>query len=151
MMIDKLKSLLDNPRLHELQDMRTLGQLAFLVVALMVTWSGVKVIQTNYVLQQQISRQQQEVAVQQLKNENMKLRNEYYNTAQYLELSARYNFGLAAPGEKVLLVPKKVALAYAPDVEIESPRTATTEPNRPFYRKNIQAWIDFFMHRQQGV
>jgi hypothetical protein len=49
-----------------------------------------------------------------LQNENDDLKNAYYKSPQYLELSARQNFGLAAPGEKELLVPKAVALAHVP-------------------------------------
>lgn len=133
-----------------LNDVRVIGQVVFVVIVLLISWSGVKVIHTNYKLQQDIARLQEENELQRLRNENQRLKNEYYNSPQYLELAARQNFGLAAPGEKVLLVPKEVALAHVP----ESVRGTAVETNRvrsasskPFYQRNYQAWLDFFLHR----
>jgi cell division protein FtsB len=133
--------------LRRLQDMRVLGQVVFVVVVLMVSYSGVKVIHTNYKLQQHIAQLQQENEVQKLKNANQKLKNEYYNTPQYLELAARQNFGLAAPGEKELLVPKAVALAHAPEQAGATESDETGGVKKPFYQRNMQAWLDFFLHR----
>src|SRR5690349_12374719 len=96
--------------LSKLTDVRVLGQVVFVGVVLLFSWSAVKVIHTNYKLQQQIARLQQENELQKLKNDNQRLKNEYYKSPQYLELAARQNFGLAAAGEKELLVPKEVAL-----------------------------------------
>jgi cell division protein FtsB len=84
------------PHLSKLADIRVLGQIVFVVIVLLISWSGVKVIHTNYQLQQQIARVQQENEIRKLQNENQKLKNDYYNSPQYLELSARQNFGLAA-------------------------------------------------------
>ncbi len=95
---------------NRLNDVRFVGQLLFLVIVLLISWSGVKVIQTNYSLQKQISVLKQQNKLQQLQNENLALQNQYYNSNQYLELSARQNFGLAAPGEKEIIVPRQVAL-----------------------------------------
>src|ERR1700760_2476570 len=91
------------------QDIKFAGVMLFLVVVLLISWSGVKAIQTNYGLQKQIATLQQQDQVQQLSNNNLKLENEYYNTDTYLDLSARQNFGLAAPGEKEIIVPGNVA------------------------------------------
>src|SRR5580658_9877742 len=88
--------------LTRLNDIRFVGQLVFVLIVLMISWSGVKSIQTNYQLQKQITALKEQNNVQQLQNDNLKLQNQYYNSKQYLELSARQNFGLAAPGEKEL-------------------------------------------------
>jgi hypothetical protein len=115
----------------------------------MVSWSGVKAIDANYGLQKQISRLDQENEVQRLSNENLRLQNGYYNTPQYLEIAARQEFGLAAPGETVLQVPRSVALAHTVDLPKLEPQTAAKdESKKPFYQKNFQAWMDFFLHRQ---
>lgn len=136
--------------LRSLGDVRVIGQVIFVVIVLLVSWSGVKVIHTNYTLQQQISRLQQENEIQKLKNENQRLKNDYYNSPQYLELAARQNFGLAAPGEKELLVPKAVAMKYVPETVAVPAETAQTVDDRPFYSRNLQAWMDFFLHRTSG-
>lgn len=133
--------------LKALQDVRTLGLLAFLVVALLISWSGVKVIETNYRLQKDIAKLEQENEVHKLENRNLELQNQYYNTDEYLELEARKNFGLAAPGETVLVVPKAVALKHvAPEPqEVKEP---TKKPDKPKYQQNFDAWVDFLLHRQ---
>ncbi len=76
-------------------------------LVLLISWSGIKAIQTNYGLQKQISGLKQQNAVIRLQNENLALKNQYYNSDQYLELSARQNFGLAVPGEKEINRPQK--------------------------------------------
>lgn len=128
-----------------LRDVRVAGQVLFVVIVLLVSWSGVKAIDANYELQQQISQLQQQNQVQQLKNNNLQLQNTYYNSDQYLELSARQNFGLGKPGETELLVPKSVALSYT----VATPQAPTPKPNAepPTYQRNVQAWVNFFLHR----
>ena len=151
-MLNNLKKYQNHPLLHQLRDVRSLGMIAFGVIVLLVSWSGVKTIQTNYKLEQQIIRLQQENAIQELKNNNQKLRNEYYKTPQYLELAARRNFGLAAPGEKELLVPKAVAMSYVEGIatpdKVAAEQPSEAKKQLPFYQRNVQAWINFFLHRQ---
>src|SRR5665213_2340875 len=91
--------------LHRLGDIRFAGQVIFVVIVLLISWSGVKSIQANYGLQKQISALKQQNALQKLQNDNLALQNQYYNSNQYLELSARQSFGLAAPGETEVVVP----------------------------------------------
>lgn len=130
-----------------LQDVRFAGQVLFVIIVLLISWSGVKAIETNYQLQRQISALRQQSDIQKLKNTNLKLQNEYFNTNQYLELSARQNFGLAAPGEKELIVPKDVALSYTVPLPQSGDSNATTTTKQSRFEQNYQAWVDFFMHR----
>jgi cell division protein FtsB len=135
--------------LARLQDVRVVGLMLFLVVVLMMSWSGVKVIDTNYHLQKQIAELQQQNQLRQLENTNMRLRNDYFQTSQYQEIMARQNYGLAAPGETVLSAPKAVSLSYT----VDRPAVAATAKNtandkQPFYQRNFQAWMDFLLHRQ---
>lgn len=131
----------------QLKDPKYIGQLLFLVIVLLISWSGVKAIQTNYGLQKRISALEQQNAVKKLENANLNLQNEYYNTDQYLELSARQNFGLAAPGEKEIVVPENVALAYTVDLA-QPTKPATPTSKQPVYQRNFEAWVNFFLHRQ---
>lgn len=133
----------------QFRDVRAVGLLLFLAVVLMISWSGVKTIDTNYRLQKQISRLEQQVQVQRLKNTNTKLQNQYFETNQYLEVAARQNFGLAAPGETVLNVPQGVALAHTVDLpDAEQVEVRKTIAKQPAYQRNFQAWINFVLHRQ---
>jgi len=129
-----------------LRDIRNVGLLVFTVIVLLISWSGVKSIQTNYGLQEQITKLQQENDVQGLENNNLALQNQYLGTPQYLEVAARENLGLAAPGETELLISKDIALAHTvkqPGAEA----VASKVPKQPFWERNFQAWIDFFLHR----
>ena len=132
-----------------LRDVRNAGMLIFVVIVLLVSWSGVKAINTNYQLQKQITELNQQNSLQTLSNDNLKLQNEYYNTPQYLELAAREDFGLAAPGETVLIVPTNVALAHTVTLpQDEPPATTSAKTKEPFFERNFHDWIDFFLHRQ---
>ncbi len=151
-MLEKLTKIPRHPFIQQFRDVRAIGLVLFLSVALMVSWSGVKVIQTNYELQKQISQLEQENEIQKLANENLKLQNRYFQTDQYLELQARQDFGLGAPGEKQLIVPREVAEKYITKTgSTETPAAAPDEPRQPAYQRNFQAWIDFFLHRPGGT
>lgn len=127
-----------------LQDVRLVGQVAFVVVVLLISWSGVKSIQTNYALQKQITGLSQRNDLQKLVNNNLQLSNDYYKSNQYLELSARQNFGLAAAGEKEIVVPKAVALSKTRDIPVPSKLSVQAASRE---RNNYEAWINFFLHR----
>jgi cell division protein FtsB len=132
---------------HRMRDPKFAGMMLFLVVVLLISWSGVKSIQTNYELQKQIANLEQQNSVQKLKNTNLGLENQYYNTTSYQDLQARLNFGLAAPGEKEIVVPKQVALSYT----VDPPKpTVTTKPRdkQSNSQRNFEAWVNFFLHRQ---
>lgn len=130
-----------------LRDVRNVGVLVFTVILLLITWSGIKAVQTNYGLQKQIAELQQENNVQKLENGNLSFQNQYYVTDQYREITARQNLGLGAAGETELLVPKSVALAHT--VKQPSAATAKTDiPGQVFWQRNFRSWVDFFLHRQ---
>jgi cell division protein FtsB len=133
----------------QFRDVRAVGLLLFLVVVLLISWSGVKVIDTNYRLQKQISEYEQHNELQKLTNTNIKLQNDYYQTNQYLDISARQNFGLAAPGETLINISPNVALAHTVDLQdTEEVQAQKTKEKQPTYQRNFQSWIDFLFHRQ---
>jgi cell division protein FtsB len=132
----------------QLKDLRVVGLLLFLVIVLLVCWSGVKTIEKNYTLQKQISTLKQENDVKKLANANVKLENDYFNTPQYLELAARHDFGLAAPGETVLVVPRNVALSFTVDLPKADTNEVKPEAKQSRFQRNFQAWMDFLLHRK---
>ncbi|CAN5674361.1 hypothetical protein BH23PAT1_BH23PAT1_1740 [soil metagenome] len=149
--MEKIKKYLQHTLLPQLRDVRVVGLIVFGIIALLVTWSTLGAIQTNYELQQQVARLKEENKVQKLENTNLALRNEYYNTEQYLELTARRQFGLGAPGEKVLLVPENVALSKTVDIDLgdEAEDKPGKRPEKPGYQRNFEAWINF-LFRPEG-
>lgn len=146
----KLSMLLKPSRIRLFTDTRVLGLVSFALLAVLVTWSGVKAIQTNYDLQKQISKLTQENGVKKLENDNQALKNNYYKTDQFLELAARRQFSKAAPGETLVVVPKNIAQKYITNVTpvAQAPVAPT---HKPGYQKNLEAWMDFFLHRQHSL
>jgi cell division protein FtsB len=129
-----------------LNDVRFVGQIIFVAIVLLISWSGIKSIQTNYGLQKQISALKEQNSLQQLQNENLKLQNQYYKTNQYLELSARQNFGLADSGEKELIVPAQVALAHTVNLStLDDQSTSSIKKSK--VQGNFESWVNFFLHR----
>lgn len=129
-------------------DPRNIGLYAFLLIVLAIAWSGVKTVQTNYELQKEISTLRQQNDVIRLQNENSELQNKYYETDQYLELAARQDFGLAAPGEQVFLIPKDVALKYIDPKLTQQVQSKPDEDTRSKYQKNWDQWRDFLLGRK---
>jgi Septum formation initiator len=131
--------------IEQLGDIRYSGQLIFAVIIILLTWSGIRSVETNYKLLRQINEIKQQNQLQQLENSNIDLGNQYLSSNQYLDISARQNLGLALSGEQELLVPKSVALSYVVKSPYkQSDKSVTT--NNP---GNYQSWIDFFLHRNQ--
>lgn len=133
-----------------LLDVRILGLLVFGVIVLLVTWSGLKVLQTNFELEKKISQLRQREALQQLENDNLKLKNKYLESDHYLELTARRQFGKATPGERLYLVPPSVALART--IELPKP-AAPAAPNKKeaksMQHQNVDDWMNFLLHRNR--
>lgn len=140
----------NHQRTKQLTDIRNIGLYIFATIVLAITWSGVKTVQSNYGLQKKISTLQQQNDVLKLQNDTIALQNQYLGTDQYLELAARQTLGLAAPGEKVLLVPKNVAMKYVdPKLSQQSSASGTnTVDKRPKYMKNLEDWRDFLLGRK---
>lgn len=150
-MNDKIKSKLAKSNLSMFSDVRNIGMIAFGVMAVLVTWSSIKVVQTNYGLQKQLSELQQKNDVQKLANENLKLRNQYYATDDYLELAARKHFNKAKEGEKLMIVPKEIALAHSVETtplktSFDSTKLAEKASGNSA-DKNFNAWLNFLFHR----
>jgi cell division protein FtsL len=134
--------------INRLNDVKFIGQLLFVVIVLLISWSGVKAIESNYNLQKQITSLKQQNEIQKLQNSNLQLENQYYNSNQYIELSARQNFGLADPNEKEVIIPTQVALANT----INLPTTnyqSLTESKKSKLQNNFESWVNFLLDRNK--
>ncbi|HEX5394860.1 MAG TPA: septum formation initiator family protein, partial [Candidatus Saccharimonadales bacterium] len=107
----------------------------------------VKTVQNNYQLQKQISVLKQQNDVLKLTNQTTDLQSQYYETDEYLELAARQNLGLAAPGETVLLVPKTVAMKYTdPSLVFDTTSDAAAKSTgKSKFAAHVQDWRDFLL------
>lgn len=147
-MVEKIKSTVFD-FVKRLSDVRFLGQVIFVIIVLLVSWSTSKAIQTNYDLQRDIAQKQKVNDLQKLKNENLKIQNQYLQTDEYLELAARQQLGKAAPGETLIVIPKETAMKYtvASSIKTDAELQQTVDNEKPFYQKNLEAWGKFFFRR----
>ena len=118
-----------------------------LVVAILIAstwvWSTVEAIQHNFKLQQQVDALSQEIAVDELQNKTLQLQRSYYNSDQYLELSARERLGLANPGEKVLILPANTVKPTDPNAT-QTASSAETIGDR----SNFAQWMYFLFGKK---
>ncbi|MDQ3123360.1 MAG: septum formation initiator family protein [bacterium] len=149
-MLEKIKTLNKVKIVAYFSDVRNIGLLIFVLMALLVTWSGIKVVQTNYDLQKQISKMQQQNVVRKLENSNLALENQYLQTDQFLELAARRQYNLGLPGEKMLIVPKSIAMKHSIDIPVteKDSDVPPIEETGPWYERNFNAWLEFLVRRQ---
>lgn len=150
-MFDNIKSLPDKiiENSQSLRDGRLIGLGLLVIIVALISWSSIKVIETNWRLQQQIAETGQNNQLQKLTNENLKLQNQYFESDQYLDVAARSTFGLAAEGETVLIVPEATAMSYTTSMPEDEPGKESDHAKQPAYQRNFQAWVDFFLHRER--
>jgi cell division protein FtsB len=148
-MASLLSEFLNNRRVKRLVDVRNLGLYLFTLFVLAITWSGVKTVQDNYELQKRISTLKQENAVLELQNSTAALQNQYFKTDQFLELAARQQLGLSAPGETVLLVPETVSRRYVdPDLGPATSQSQSSAAKNSIIMQNLESWRDFLLGRK---
>lgn len=137
------------PRLHKLwrraRGLATINN-AVLFIALLIAsswvWSTISAIQRNFKLQQQVDALAQEVSLEALQNKTLQLQETYYNSDQYLELSARERLGVAQPGEKLLVLP--------PNTVKPAQDTPTPTSQTPIAaRSNFAQWM-YFLFGKKG-
>lgn len=135
--------------IKNISDVSFLGQIGIVIIALLVSWSTAKAIQQNYDLQKQVAQAEKENELQELKNSNLKIKNQYLETDEYLELAARRHLGMAAPGETLIIIPKGVAISYTAEgsIETDDDMQKNIEGSKPFYQKNLEAWGRFFFRK----
>lgn len=104
------------------------------VVVAVIIWivSTIQVLNNNYNLQRQVDNANLDNQITELKNENLKLEQMYYQTDEYKELSARALLGRAQPGEHLVILPR---VEHTDDAE--SSGVATVD------KSNLDQWLDF--------
>lgn len=117
-----------------------------LLVAILITvswaWGTVEAIGRNFTLQQQVDALAQEVDYEDLQNETLKFQQKYYQTDEFLELSARERLNKASDGEKVLILPKNT-------VSSKNTVEQTTSVTPITQRSNLEQWMYFLFATKQ--
>ncbi|MFT4532260.1 MAG: cell division protein FtsB [Candidatus Saccharimonadales bacterium] len=113
------------------------------IISMSVFWNGAKIVQQNYELSLKVAEIEQENTIFELENRNKELQNDYLATDEFAEITARRVFGRAAPGEKVYIVPKEVALKSL-STPIEEIYPEEIQTNKPQYQQNIESWLNIY-------
>jgi cell division protein FtsB len=152
-MFQKLtEKLPDKKTIQTVFDLRNVGLYIFALLVLSVTWSSARTLQQNYELQKKVAVLEQQNQVFELQNKTIELRNKYLKSDEFVELEARRQTGKGLPDEKVLLVPKEVALSRTvPPLEVPSVAAKQDSSTRPWYAQNIRDWFDFFRGQLETV
>jgi cell division protein FtsB len=144
-MFEKIKHIASSRFVRQFGDIRVVGYWIFAVLVLLLSWNAIGVIQTNFELQKKIANVERQNQIIDLETQNLRLKNEYFKTEDFLELSARRLFGKAAPGERVYVIPDEVALSYAPPEP--KPKTSEQSKDKSTGQQNLEAWLNWFLHR----
>lgn len=132
------------PFVRKIRTLATLNN-GVLVVAILIAstwvWSTIEAIQHNFTLQQQVDALSQQISVEDLQNKTLQLQKAYYNSEQYLELSAREHLGVANPGEKVVVLPPNTVQTSA----AITPASQTPTANK----SNFAQWM-YFLFGKKG-
>ena len=123
--------------IHKLQQSKNFIAIVGLLLVAWLAYSTTKVIFKNYELAQQIGQLEDEIALLQLQNENLKFEIQFYKTDAYLELQARDKLNKVESGEKLLILPRDryENLALADDV--------TDTDDSPPAISNFKEWMKF--------
>ena len=120
----------------ELKSFWTFERIIILIIVVaVVAWVAmtIQVLNNNYKLQRQVDNANLDNQITELQNENLKLEQKYYQTDEYLELSARSLLGKALPGEHMVILPK---VAHTDNNNEHSGRATVT-------KSNLDQWLDF--------
>jgi cell division protein FtsB len=116
-----------------------------IVVAFLIAtgwmWGTVQTLQKNFGYQQQVDTLNQQVELEQLRNQNLKFQQQYYSSDEYLELSARQRLNKANPGEKLIILPDSRTV-----VDKATSRTVAVAP-KP---SNLAQWLQFFFGQKHS-
>ncbi|MFZ1242822.1 MAG: hypothetical protein WAQ22_01625 [Candidatus Saccharimonas sp.] len=121
---------------HDYLQLNAIVLAVALLIAAYWAWESVSRMQLNYTQQRAIDAKQRELKLTELETETLQYQKNYYESDEYKDLAAREKLGLAAPGEKVLILPKNSLAASEPTEEkVVSAKTTTAS--------NFEQWIDF--------
>lgn len=121
-------------------------QNAILLAAILLTlswiWGTMQALQRNYALQQEVTREQQQVELLDIETQTLVFQQRYLQSNEYLELAAREHLNKANPGEHVILLPDHGVT--------DTQKTARQQAAAIVPPSNFQQWMSFFFGEKRG-
>jgi cell division protein FtsB len=108
-----------------------------LIIGASWAWGSIGVMQRNYGLQKELDAKSRQEKLAELEAQSLTYEQKYYQSSEYKEISARKYLGLAAPGEKVLILPPNTDAAKT--VTTTAPKS-TVKQQPP---SSIEQWTNF--------
>jgi type II secretory pathway component HofQ len=109
-----------------------------LVIGASWAWGSIGMMQRNYGLQKELDTKSRQEKLAELETQALAYEQKYYQSNEFKEISARQYLGLAAPGEKVLILPPNTAAAK--NATTATPEAAPKSQQAP---SNIEQWTNF--------
>ena len=137
-MRDKIVATFRRLRYISKKDIFTVHNIVFAITVLMCGYFVVGTVNAtarNWSLEQKLNSRKLELAKMEIEVDTLKLEQEYYQTDEYQELTARAKAGLMLPGETMVILPKNSEEA------LNKYHDSTEEI--PSYRSNFSEWLDF--------
>jgi len=122
---------------HRYATMNNVVVVIAVVIAASWAWGSISMMQRNFALQKDIDAKQRELQLTELEVQTLQFEQNYYQSTEYKDLAARERLGLAAAGEKVLILPPNSATAKANGEPAPAPRRQTLGVS------NFQQWMNF--------
>lgn len=123
---------------HEYMTLNNVVIAIALVIAASWAWGSVSVMQRNFTLQRNLEDLKRQQTLAELEVQTLQYQGAYYKSTEYQELTAREHFGLALPGEKLLVLPPNSKAATEDTASKDVTPVAATGK-----QSNFQQWIDF--------
>ena len=123
-------------------ELNQIVQVFGILIAISLIWNTIGVVQKNYGLQAQVDKLEDEIAILELQNQQLKYDIEYFKTDEYLELAAREKFNKKAPGERVVALPEN----DTPDPLTEEEQAELKA--KPQHVENLEQWLYFLFDRE---
>ena len=133
MQFSQISSLLK--RYRHLLTIQNAGLAIAVVIALSWVWGAVVTLQKNYKYQRQIDDNTQQIALTKLQNQTYQFQQAYYESNEFLELSARAKLDKALPGEHLVVLSSSDSVKDVTTAQ----KTAVVDNE-----SNFAKWINFF-------
>lgn len=113
-----------------------------LLIAMSWVWGTVGTLSRNFQLQQEVDQLDAQIQLAKLQNQNLSYQKNYYESSEYLEMSARELLGKVAPGEHVIILPDSS--------NIKDKTSTSTTPASAEKPSNFTQWMQFFFGNKQA-
>lgn len=120
----------------------TVAGIVIAVTIIAVSFNTSGVILQNYRLERDVREAKQKVSIAEIELDTQRLKNEYFKTDAFLEVAVRRQLNKGIDGEKLVIVPKSVALSKVPKIE-ETKQKISDDLSKTTDLSRFEQWMKF--------